>query len=281
MRRIEVVATLRDAYTFAFTHLGGIIGLIWVPMVLTTVAQFFTFQRYYSSFIDAAVAANPALLGASLLTMLGYLVAALLLYAIMVVAAVQLALGARADGAIIHFSFGPLEWRTFRAFIGLVGTGMGLIFITLTLITATGLPPLAGGGALLAVIATAFLLLGPRLILLLPAVAVADTAPVLRRAWALSQGNHLRLLAVLVAAVAPPFLAALVAEMLLGVQGPVMSTGLSVADQVAFAKHARQLLPLACGLSFLISPLVVGLFAGASVAAWRALKDEAHVEIVA
>jgi transcriptional regulator of acetoin/glycerol metabolism len=44
---------------------------------------------------------------------------------------------------------------------------------------------------------------------------------------------------------------------------------------------ARQLLPLTCGLSFLISPLVVGLFAGASVAAWRALKNEAHVEIVA
>ena len=54
MRRISVVATMRDAYVFTFTHLGGIIGLIWVPMVLITVAQFFTFPRYYNGFIDAA-----------------------------------------------------------------------------------------------------------------------------------------------------------------------------------------------------------------------------------
>lgn len=281
MRRIAVIATLREAYGFAFVHLGSIIGLIWVPMVLVTVAQFFTFHRYYNSFIDAAVTANPALLGTSLLTMLGYLAAAMLLYAIMVVAVAQLALGARADGAIIHFSFGPLEWRTFRAFVGLTGIGMGLTFLTLTLITATNLPPLAGGGALLAVMATTFLLLGPRLILLLPAVAVSETAPVLRRAWALSQGNHLRLLAVLLGVVAPPLLVALAAEMLLGAQGPAMTSGLSMADQVAFAKHARQMLPLTCGLSFFVSPLVVGLFAGASVTAWRALKDEARVEIIA
>ena len=281
MRRIAVIATLRDAYAFAFSHLGGIIGLIWVPMVLITVAQFFTFTRYYNGFIDAAMAANPALLGASLLTMLGYLVAAMLLYAVMVVGVVQLALGARAAPPVAHFAFGPLEWRTFRAFMGLVGIGMGLTFIALTLIEASGLPPLAGGGALLAVMAVAFLLLGPRLILLLPAVAVAETAPVLRRAWALSQGNHLRLLGVLVGIAAPPFAVALAAEMLLGGQGPAMTSGLSTTDQVAFATHARQALPLTCGLSFFISPLVVGLFAGASVAAWRALKDEVHAELIA
>jgi hypothetical protein len=34
-------------------------------------------------------------------------------------------------------------------------------------------------------------------------------------------------------------------------------------------------------LGFLVSPLVVALFAGASVSAWRALKDEPVAEIVA
>lgn len=281
MRRIGVIATLRDAYTFAFTHLGGIIGLIWVPMVLITVAQFFTFYRYYNGFIDAATASNPALLGASLLTMLGYLVAAMLLYAIMVVAVVQLSLGSRADGSAVHFTFGPLEWRTFRAFMGLLGIGMGITFIALMLIEGAGLAPLVGGGALMAVMATAFLLLGPRLVLLLPAIAVAETAPVLRRAWALSQGNHLRLLAVMLGVVVPLFAVAVAAELLLGAQGSAMTGGLSTADQVAFAAHARQMLPYTCGLSFLISPLMVGLFAGASVSAWRMLKDEVHVEIVA
>jgi hypothetical protein len=38
-------------------------------------------------------------------------------------------------------------------------------------------------------------------------------------------------------------------------------------------------LPLISGLGFLISPLVVGLFAGASVSVWRALKDEPALDI--
>src|ERR1700679_3356069 len=226
MRRIGVIATLRDAYTFSFTHLGGIIGLIWVPMVLITVAQFFTFTRYYNGFIDATMASNPALLGTSLLTMLGYLVAAMLLYAVMMVAAVQLALGARIAPPIAHFPFGPLEWRAFRAFMSLVGIGLGITFIALALIEASGLPPLAGGGALLLVMAAAFLFLGPRLVLLLPAVAVAETAPVLRRVWALSQGNHLRLLAVLLGVAAPPFALALAAEALMGARGPALGARL-------------------------------------------------------
>ena len=38
-------------------------------------------------------------------------------------------------------------------------------------------------------------------------------------------------------------------------------------------------LPLTCGLSFFFSPLVIGLFAGASVSVWRALKDEPALDI--
>jgi len=38
-------------------------------------------------------------------------------------------------------------------------------------------------------------------------------------------------------------------------------------------------LPLICGLSFLFSPLVIGLCAGASVSVWRALKDEPALDI--
>ncbi len=50
---------------------------------------------------------------------------------------------------------------------------------------------------------------------------------------------------------------------------------------IAGLMQARAVLPLVSGLGFLISPLVVGLFAGASVSAWRALKDEPLVEITA
>ena len=39
----------------------------------------------------------------------------------MYVPVVQLALGQRKDGALIHFAFGPAEWRMFRAITSLVG----------------------------------------------------------------------------------------------------------------------------------------------------------------
>jgi len=59
MRRVPVIATIRDAYVFAATHLGGVIGLIWVPMVLATVMGFFSFQRYYADFSDALARTTP------------------------------------------------------------------------------------------------------------------------------------------------------------------------------------------------------------------------------
>ena len=127
MRRSPVVATIRDAYAFATSHLGGVIGLIWVPMVLATVMGFFSFQRYYNDFIDAMAGGNVAALGPSLLMMLGYLVAALLLYAVMFVAVIQLALGARAAPAVAHFAFGHLEWRMFRAFMAFIGVILVLV----------------------------------------------------------------------------------------------------------------------------------------------------------
>ena len=55
----------------------------------------------------------------SLLGLLCYFVVALLLYAVMAVPVIQLALGQRKEGALLHFAFGPAEWRLFRAVIGL------------------------------------------------------------------------------------------------------------------------------------------------------------------
>ena len=49
-----------------------------------------------------------------------------------------------------------------------------------------------------------------------------ETAPALRRAWALSQGNYLRLLAVLLAILVPILLVMGVAEVLIGGRVPAM-----------------------------------------------------------
>jgi hypothetical protein len=275
MRRIPVVATIRDAYIFTATHLGGIIGLIWVPMVLATVMGFFSLQRYYADFSAALASNNTAALAPSLLMMLCYLMAALLLWAIMYVAVVQLALGERSAPAVAHFVFGNLEWRMFRALVGFIGLILMLV-----------LPVFAVGGAALkaagmqadpaqmgVVFYVVVALATPRFFALLPAIAVGETTPVLRRAWMLSAGNFWRLLAVLLAIFGPIFILCTGIDMALMARGAAFSGDEQEQMRDALAR-ARATLPLISGLWFLVSPVIVGVFASASVSAWRALKDE-------
>jgi hypothetical protein len=277
-RRIEIIATVRDAYVFMATHLGGIIGLIWVPMVLATVMGFFSLQRYYTDFSDALISNNAAALAPSVLMMLCYLVAALLLQAIMYVAVVQMALGSRAAPAVAHFAFGNLEWRMFRAFAAFVGICLTLVLplfvVGTAVLKATGMQAGPAQIAFLGIVVLAM----PRFFALLPAIVVGETAPVLRRAWMLSAGNFWRLLAVLVAIFGPAFLLFNGLEMLLMQRGPALVGDDQQQMRMAIAQ-ARNVLPLMSGLGFLISPLIVGLFAGASVSAWRVLKDEPALDI--
>jgi hypothetical protein len=71
-------------------------------------------------------------------------------------------------------------------------------------------------------------------------------------------------------------------EIVLASQVPAAAPGGTEKMQmVAAVTRARQMLPYMSGLAFLIYPLMIGLFSGASVSAWRALKDEPVTEIVA
>ena len=285
-RRIEVVATIRDAYVFALANLGGVIGLIWVPMVLATIMGFFSLQRYYNDFIDAMASGNVAALGPSMLMMLGYLIAALLLYAVMFVAVVQLALGARSAPAVAHFAFGNLEWRMFRALLAFIGVVLVLVLPAFVVsdaffaVAGKGLPKSAGPALMLLTFYGVVLVAMPRFFVLLPTIAVAENAPVLRRAWTLSAGNFWRLLAVLLAVFGPILLLFTGLELVLAGRAPAQAAGGTEQMQMLAAiMRARDVLPMISGLGFLISPLVVGLMAGASVSVWRALKDEPALDI--
>jgi hypothetical protein len=255
-------------------------------MVLATIMGFFSLQRYYNDFIDAMASGNVAALGPSMLMMLGYLVAALLLYAVMFVAVVQLALGARSAPQVAHFAFGNLEWRMFRAFIAFIGVILALVipaFVVAQAVLALAssqLPQAAGPALMLLIFYGVILLAMPRFFVLLPTIAVAENAPVLRRAWMLSAGNYWRLLGVLLAIFGPILLLFTGLEVALSGHTPPPAANASEEMQlVAAIMRARDVLPLISGLGFLISPLLVGLFAGASVSVWRALKDEPALDI--
>lgn len=283
MRRIPVGQTLRDAYIFAGANLGGIIGLIWVSMVMLTVAQFFTSFRFYNDFIEFMASGNSAHMGPAMLMMISYLVALLLLNAVMFTAVVQLALGARTATGFLHFAFGPLEWRMFRAFFALAGL---LLLLAITILIAANvlavLVPHVPVTALAVLgIPVVFALVLARFLVLLPAIAVSETTPTLRRAWALSAGNFLPLLGVLLGLFLPLLMVMGMIERQVGEKADFMLGSASQLQITAAAINARQILPLMCGLNFLFSPLFIGLLAGASVSAWRTLKDEPSVEILA
>jgi hypothetical protein len=164
---------------------------------------------------------------------------------------------------------------------------MFLISLMIEIVINTAMPAIGGTGSqageglfLLAMLGI-ILVLSARF-LLLPALAVNESGPALRRAWALSAGNLLPLMGVMLGLFLPlgvVFVGILDIAIGLKASAAVAAGASPEIQRMAALLLMRDILPLICGLSFLFSPLVVGLCAGASVSAWRALKDEPVLDI--
>jgi hypothetical protein len=269
VRRLPFIAIIREAYAFTFAHLGAIIGLIWLPMILVTVGGFFVSQHYAAEIQAAMASGNAAAAGPAVLALLFFLLAKLALTAMMYVPVTQLALGQRQAGAMIYFSFGPLEWRMFRALFGLV------LFLVppaalVMLVAGQFLSGSVAAGGMMMAAALALLLLYAglafvfvRIAALLIPVVVAEDKPALIRSWLLSAGNFWRLVAVILATAGPIVLLTAIVEVMLS--PPSMGTS-------EISLGAGPNLPLIAGLEFLLAPLLIGLTVSASVYAWRALS---------
>ena len=274
MRRLPVLAVLREAYAFTFTHLGAIIGLIWLPMVLTTVGGFFVNQIYGRQVQQAMAAGAAAAAGPAVLIQLGFGLAQLAFYAVMCVPVAQLALGQRQGGAMVHFAFGLPEWRMFRALLGLL---LLLLAGVLLLSLIVSLPAAAAGTMPIALLAEVGVLLflsglvyvGIRMAFLVPAIVVAEQGPALARAWLLSADNFWRLLAVVLGALGP-LLLTLMTVLLAVISGSLDSHAPQTTESVSAAVSAN--LPLITGVQFVVAPLLIGLAVGASVFSWRELS---------
>ena len=275
MTKIPVLDTIRAAYRFTFTHLGAIIGLIWLPMILATVIGFFVLQRFFSALADAFASNNFALAGPSILGLISFILVGLLLFAMMSVPVVQLALGSRKSGALAHFAFGQAEWRLFRASLGVAGFLLALLLIVSTILGAALGPRAVSANLIsLAIFYAAAIFFGLRFGFLLPGVAVEETGPVLPRSWILSGGNFWRILAVFLAVALPVRLLMVAVEM--AVEGPsiLMPQIMTSTAMVAVQLHAEnQSMPVTAGILFLIAPVALGLIMGASAHAFQVLKN--------
>jgi hypothetical protein len=276
MTKIPVLDTIRFAYRFTFTHLGAIIGLIWLPMIIATVMGFFVLQRFFAALADAFASNNFALMGPALLGLISLIFVGLLLLAMMSVPVTQLALGSRKTGALAHFAFGPAEWRLFRAGLGLAGFLFALLLmVSMASAAILGVGSMGANIVSLAIFYLCLIFFVLRFGFLLPAAAVAESGPVLPRSWILSGGNFWRILGVFIAVVVPVRLAMIVVEA--AAEGPRMlepKLFTSTAMVAAQIHAASQNMPATAGILFLVAPLLLGLMLGAGAYAFRILKGE-------
>ena len=256
-------------------------------MVLLTIAKYFTLYRLFNSLIDSLAGGNSAQTLPALLMFMAYLVAALLLYAMMFVAVMQLVLGTQAAASsFAHFAFGPLEWRMFRAFFALAGLAMMIGLTAVFAVSAlsslvAGLKSnqaLSGSIMFLAMICVS-VTIAVRLLLPLPAFVIHETGPSLRRVWTMTAGNFLPLFGILLAIVLPVLLVQVSVEAFLSGKNAPPAGATQQMQMMSALLNARQMLPWACGLSFLVSPVLIGLFASASASIWRTLKSEPALDI--
>ena len=148
MRNIPVWRTIGSAYGFAFENLATIIGLIWLPLTLLFVGEYFAVSRYLDSVLTALADGNRFAVygGAGYLYL--YRIAVLFLQAIVAVPVMRQAFGLRSKGAFVHFGLGLAELRLFGAFVAffLIVLTIEIAFLVVWVALAAGLT--FGGNAL-------------------------------------------------------------------------------------------------------------------------------------
>jgi len=293
MKKIPVGQTIAEAYRFTFIGLEKVIALIWLPIIVLTIADYFAKGAYLSAMAAALETGNNVQLGSIFAAQFGFAVFTLIVRAVIAVAICREILAPLQRPLFLRFSLGSVELRVFGARAGLgilMVLAMILCMIAGTLlggslaVSASGMVPgqLAAGVAVMVA-----LVLSPLLIyvfvrlgsLLVPA-AVIDGGLGMARSWELLKGNVWRIIGVSLAVSVP---AILVHAMLQGfAMGPdsVGQTfdpagGLPALFRymaVTFRQTAAHL-PLLEGLDFVAAPFFYGLMFSAPAFAYKALAD--------
>ena len=215
MKKIPVGTTIAFAYRFLVTEIGTIVGIAWLPAVLSSTVSYFArlYAVEHRALLDAG---DPQVAGAYLLLSLASLVVLLFASSMVGVAITRAAMGQeRPPGALLlYFAAGQTEWRMFSANVRyLLGAAAllalaALITVAAFFLSGTPLEPPAqiqptAATVLAGLISWAVLLYAGATILrmgfLLPATIVVEEKGGLRRSYELAKGNFWRVLAVLLA----------------------------------------------------------------------------------
>ncbi|HEY4113081.1 MAG TPA: hypothetical protein VGM17_03385 [Rhizomicrobium sp.] len=288
MNKLPVGRTIAFAYRFTFTHLGTIIGLVWIPLVLIAVLRFLPYA--FGGNPDAAPE-NLTEEGRRALEAIGSTLLIALLYSMAYVPVIRQALGLREGPAMVHFALGPPEFRLFGAILlfalvlicmafamAIAGTLFGGLVNA-----AAGKPSLIAFVAALSIIIMfcAMLFIALRLGFLLVPVTVAEQQISLGRSWSLTRGNFWRILGVILATTLPILLVDL--AIVVAIVGPQQffapfPVGDAQTMNAAMSQRLAPLgqhMPLYLGLRLIVEPFMIGLNLGACAAAYRALAPAA------
>jgi len=298
MNKIPVGRTIAFAYSFTFGQIGTVIGLIWLPLLLFFVGDFFA-MNYYAQGVQAWSAdSDPSAFGKPFLALMAFYIVAMFVIAVIGVAITRQAMGLRKGNALVHFTLGAAELNLFLSFLasylvvmaitiglllalllfgGVAGVALSAAGASLTKTAATQISLGLGAAAGFAMIG-ALIYVSARLVFLLAPVTVAEDKIDLIRAWSLTKGNFWRIFLVGLATVVPIMLVATGAELaILGPQNlmPDLQVTTDTAAQMRrMAAETRALtenLPIVLGLGLLLAPFTYGLLFSAPAFAYRAL----------
>jgi len=234
MQKIPVGQTIAFSYRFVFAEIGTIVGISWLPAVLSSLASYLT--AIYAAIHRADIeAGEPQTVAFYLAVSLAGLAVTVFAAAIIAVAITRHVLGQRSTGVIAYLAAGRSEWRMFAATIRYLLGAAGLIllaaFITAAVFRLAGIPldmpgrTQAGAPGILAQLVSWAVFLSALVIILragffLPASIVAEEHGGLRRSYELTQGNVWRAFAIIIALGLPVLL------LLLGGEAVVLRSAL-------------------------------------------------------
>lgn len=276
MNKLPVAKTVLDAYGFTFSQLGTIIGLIWFPMVISSLLNFLPQ-------LAESAGAGAAASGAGPIESLAVLLLTLLLSAIIYVAIARQALGLRQGPAVFHFALGQPEFRVYGALL-VIYFLIGLAVLALLEAQAVG-GPVAQAATFIALPGFLFVVfLAIRFAFLLVPAIVTENRVDFAHIWSLTRGNFWRLFAVAMAIAIPVwFVECTAALALMGKDlqlalPPPQTTDPQVIQQhmVAVEEVFSRYLPELIGILLIMAPFSLGLSIAASAFAYRTLSGSAN-----
>ena len=213
MQKIPVGQTIAFAYHFLFARIGTIIGIAWLPAVLSSAASYLI-HTYAATHRAELEAGDPQAAGAYfVVSMLGLLVT-IFMASVVAVAITRQVLGQGSTGVVLYFAAGRSEWRMLAAnirYLLAIGALVALaVLITILAFLLSGVPLDAperiqpSAATILAGLISWFVFLYAlatilRVGFLLPPAVVAEEKSGLRRSYELTKGNFWRALAVILA----------------------------------------------------------------------------------